>query len=288
MRLYRYSSPAGVGLAIETAPSDLRGVPADQLDPRTVVNPVADGLDGLARLAEVLSAGAPIDPDAVAFLPPVIDAGKVICVGLNYALHTQEAKMEQPEFPTLFLRASTSLVGHGQPLIAPRDSTMFDYEGELALVVGVAGRRIDRADALRHVAGYSVFNDGTARDWARRTSQWTPGKTIDDTGGFGPCLVTPDELPPGAAGLHIETRVNGQVVQSASTDMMLVDVCGLIEAISSIMTLLPGDVIVTGTPSGVGVARNPPLFLTDGDVCEVEVEGVGTLRNPIVAEAGQR
>ena len=287
MRFYRYSSSDGVGLGIETAPSELRGVSAAELDPRLVANPLADGLEGLVRLGEFLSAGPSVDRDAVVFLPPIDRPGKVVCVGLNYASHTEESKLVQPEFPTLFLRASTTLVGHGQPLMAPADSNMFDYEGELAVIVGEGGRHIKRGAALRHVAGYSVFNDATARDWARRTSQWTAGKNFDDTGGFGPCLVTAEEVPPGAAGLRIETRVNDEVVQSAATDQMLVDVAELIECISCVMTLEAGDVISTGTPAGVGAARRPPRFLTPGDVCEVEVDGVGRLRNPVAPEPAQ-
>lgn len=220
-------------------------------------------------------------------LPPLQRPPKIICVGLNFADHTSESQYQQPDYPTLFFRVATSLIAHEQPMIRPRvaDSEGLDFEGEIAVVLGKGGRHISKTDALSHVAGYSVFNDGSVREYQFKTPQWTVGKNFDGTGAFGPDLVTADELPPGVKGLRLETRLNGQVVQSASTDEMVFDVASLISIISEAITLEAGDVIVSGTPSGIGWARNPKLLMKSGDVCEVSVEKIGTLRNVIVDEA---
>jgi len=207
-------------------------------------------------------------------------------VGLNYADHTTESNYKQPDYPTIFLRCNTSLIAHGEPLVRPRVSHRFDYEGEMAVVVRRGGRHIAKGDALNHVAGYSIFNDGSVRDFQHRTPQWTLGKNFDGTGSFGPVLVTPDELPPGASGLHLTTRLNGTVVQSGNTRDLIFDVATLIAIISECMTLEAGDVLVTGTPAGVGHSRVPPLYMKAGDVCEVEIEGLGTLSNPVEEESG--
>lgn len=217
----------------------------------------------------------------VQWLAPVALPSKAIAVGLNYVDHAAEGKMDPPTYPVLFNRFPSSWVAHEQPLLRPHVSTQFDYEGELVVVIGRAGRYIDKSKALDHVAGYSIFNDGSIRDYQFKAPQWTPGKNFDDTGAFGPHFVTADELPPGCAGLKIETRLNGKVVQSATISDMVFPVARLVSILSSFMTLVPGDVIVTGTPAGVGVARKPPLFMRDGDVCEVEIEGIGVLVNPV-------
>jgi 2-keto-4-pentenoate hydratase/2-oxohepta-3-ene-1,7-dioic acid hydratase in catechol pathway len=209
----------------------------------------------------------------------------MICVGLNYRLHAAEGGFDLPTYPTLFVRFPTSFVGHNVPLVRPHASNQFDYECELALVIGKAGRHIPVADALNYVAGYSAFNDGSLRDYQFKAPQWTPGKNFDSTGSFGPVFVTSDELPPGGKDLKIETRVNGTVLQSSHTGDMVFDVPSLISIISEVMTLEPGDVISTGTPSGVGVSRKPQIFLKPGDVCEVTVEGIGTLSNPVMQES---
>lgn len=229
-------------------------------------------------------AAAVLDPDSVTFLPVVPRPGKIICVGLNYADHSAESGFKQPDYPTMFGRFSTSLIGHKAPLIRPVLSDQLDYEGEIAAVIGRGGRHIARASALDHVFGYSVFNEGSVREYQFKAPQWTVGKNFDGTGAFGPALVTADELPPGARGLKIETRLNGQTVQSATTDSMVFDVASLVSIISEAITLEPGDVIVTGTPAGVGAARKPPLFMKPGDICEVEVEGIGLLVNPVAQE----
>ncbi|MDX3895077.1 fumarylacetoacetate hydrolase family protein [Pusillimonas sp.] len=218
-------------------------------------------------------------------LPPLSRPPKIICVGLNYADHTAESPYEQPDYPTLFLRLHTSLVAHDQPIVRSKLSDSLDYEGEVAVVLGKGGRYISKENALDCVAGYSIFNDGSVREYQFKAPQWTVGKNFDATGGFGPDFVTADELPAGAKGLKIETRLNGKVVQSASTSDMIFDVATLISVISEAITLEAGDVIVSGTPAGIGWARDPKLLMRDGDVCEVMVEKLGTLRNPIVDEA---
>jgi len=221
---------------------------------------------------------------AVKYLPPIPNPPKILCVGLNYVDHAAESPYEMPKAPTMFLRVATTLVAHKQPLIAPKVSEQFDYEGEMVVVIGKRGRHIKAADALKYVAGYSIFNEGSVRDWQFRSPQWTMGKNFDGSGGFGPEIVTADELPPGGSGLQLKTRLNGQVLQNANTRDMAFDVTALIVEISTGITLEPGDIIVSGTPSGVGFARKPPVWMKNGDVCEIEIEKIGTLSNPIRAE----
>ena len=222
--------------------------------------------------------------DTIEFRPPFSRANKIICVGLNYRDHTDESGYKQPDYPTLFARFTTSFVGHLAPIVRPRVSEALDFEGELVAVIGRGGRHIAPCDALSHVGAYTVGLDGSVRDYQHRTPQWTVGKNFDRTGATGPVIVTADELPPGARGLRLETRLNGEVVQSSNTDRLIFDVATLICVISEAMTLLPGDLILTGTPAGVGHSRNPKLYMKPGDVVEVEIEGIGTLRNPIVDE----
>jgi 2-keto-4-pentenoate hydratase/2-oxohepta-3-ene-1,7-dioic acid hydratase in catechol pathway len=220
----------------------------------------------------------------VSFLPPISDAEKIICIGRNYAAHAKEGGAETPTYPEIFLRTNQSILGHGHPIIRPRCSDKLDFEGELVVVIGRTARHVEEQDALDYVAGYSIFNDATLRDYQRKSSQWTIGKNFDNTGGFGPWLVTPDELPPGATGLSIQTRLNDSIMQDANTSDLVFPIAKLIAQISECMTLVPGDIIVTGTPSGVGYARNPPVWMKPGDICEVSIEGVGVLSNPIVEE----
>ena len=234
------------------------------------------------RLHDLLSSALPaVDPATVTFLPPILKPPKIICVGLNYADHTQESPYEQPDYPTLFLRVSTSLIGHGAALERPLCSDSLDFEGELAVVLGSGGRHIGKDRALECVFGYSVFNDGSVRDYQFKSPQWTVGKNFDRTGAFGPYVVTADELPAGAKGLLLQTRLNGAVVQSANTDDMIHDVASLISTISEAITLQAGDVIVAGTPSGIGWARDPKLLMRHGDVVEVSIERIGALINPV-------
>ncbi|WP_245429527.1 fumarylacetoacetate hydrolase family protein [Mesorhizobium sp. DCY119] len=235
----------------------------------------------LAEVEEVLSSGLEIDTASVTFLPPFVGSSKMICVGLNYVDHSAETGFKVPDYPTVFPRFPSSLIGHLAPIIKPVSSDQLDYEGEVAVVLLQGGRYIPQSEALSHVLGYSIFNDASVRDFQLRTPQWTIGKNFDGTGAFGPSLVTADELPAGAAGLSITTRLNGAVVQKANTNDLVFSVAKLISDLSQTMTLEPGDAIITGTPAGVGAGRKPPLWMKDGDVCEVEVEGIGVLRNTV-------
>jgi 2-keto-4-pentenoate hydratase/2-oxohepta-3-ene-1,7-dioic acid hydratase in catechol pathway len=207
--------------------------------------------------------------------------GKIVCMGLNYADHAKEGGNARPEYPSFFMRGPSSLSSHQAPLIRPKVSNKLDYEAELAFVVGKRARNLNRENALDCIAGYSIFNDGSLRDYQRKTTQWTIGKNFDQTGGFGPWLVTPDELPKGAHGLQIQSRLNGSVMQNANTEDFLWDVAETIVLITECMTLEPGDVVITGTPAGVGYARTPPVFMKPGDICEIEIENIGILRNSI-------
>lgn len=235
--------------------------------------------------AALLSRARPLDPDAVQWATPVARPGKVVCLGLNYAAHAAEGGNAAPEYPSFFMRGATSLIAHGAPLVRPRVSDRLDFEAELAVVIGRRARHLAASDALAAVAGYACFNDGTLRDYQRRTAQWTIGKNFDGTGAFGPWLVPAAALPPGASGLKIESRLNGKVMQSDNTGHMIVTVAQALVLLSEVMTLEPGDVVAMGTPSGVGYARQPPVWMQPGDRIEVEIEGVGLLSNPVIQEA---
>ena len=215
---------------------------------------------------------------------PVEKPGKLICLGLNYSDHLAELTHEAPKFPILFMRGTTSLIAHGEPMICPSASETLDYEAELALVIGRKMRHVTPEQALHGVAGYTCFNDGSVREYQRHTIQWTMGKNFDGTGGFGPVFVTADELPPGASGLKIETRVNGEVRQTNNTKNMTFNVADSVSYMSRGMTLEPGDVIAMGTCSGIAAAFKPPKWLRAGDVVEVEIEGIGVLRNTVADE----
>ena len=226
-------------------------------------------------------------PLAAATLAPLVpEPGKIVCLGLNYYDHAKEGGREKPDYPWFFFRGASSLIAHGAAGVVPSVSSKFDYEAELAVVIG---RRVPRhtkeADALQYVFGYGCFNDRSVRDYQTRTPQWTIGKNFDGTGGFGPLLVSADELPPGAVGLKIQGRLNGEVMQDANTSDMIFSVAETIALLAEVLTLEPGDVIVMGTPAGVGQARTPPVWMKAGDRYEVEMERVGVLSNPIVDEA---
>jgi len=250
------------------------------------VDPLAILLDPKLRKAAeaAISSAKPVDADALRYALPMASIGKIICVGLNYADHAAESPYDRPAFPVFFLRTETGLVAHNAPIIRPLVSEHLDFEAEMVAVIGKGGRRIPQDRALDHVIAYSLFNDGSIRDWQFKGPQWTLGKNFDDTGPFGPFLVSADEVPPGGKGLRITTRLNGTIVQDANTDDLLFHIPELIARVSEAMTLNPGDILVTGTPAGVGFARKPPLFMKAGDICEVEVQGIGILRNPIVDE----
>jgi acylpyruvate hydrolase len=229
--------------------------------------------------------GETIALDSVELLALIPEPGKIICIGRNYAAHAAEGGVETPSYPEIFYRGKTSLLGHGQPIIRPKCSDKLDYEGEFVFVVGKKCRHATEENAFDYIAGYSLFNDATLRDYQRFSSQWTIGKNFDATGPFGPELVTSDELPEGLSGLTLTTRLNGEVMQNASIDDLVFPVKTLVKILSECMTLEPGDVVVTGTPAGVGYARKPPIWMKAGDIVEVSVDGLGTLRNSIIDEA---
>jgi 2-keto-4-pentenoate hydratase/2-oxohepta-3-ene-1,7-dioic acid hydratase in catechol pathway len=218
---------------------------------------------------------------SVKLLPPLFDPPRIWCVGVNYHDHRIETGRDPTEQPTIFTRTPQSQVGQGAPMAVPSISERMDYEAEIAIVIGKAGRNISEANALDHVAGYSCYNDVSIRDWQRHTSQWTPGKNFEGLGAFGPWLVTPDEMPAPEA-MRVIARLNGQMVQDALASDMIFSIPEIIVYLSTFTTLLPGDVIATGTPGGVGAKRTPPLWMKAGDVVEIEVAGVGILSNPIV------
>ncbi|MDE2373755.1 MAG: fumarylacetoacetate hydrolase family protein [Hyphomicrobiales bacterium] len=258
-------------------------VPADLAE---VLRANNGDLKPLADLAKRAPANARKPLSAIAYRLPVARPGKIICLGLNYLEHVKEGAQRDniPKFPTIFMRSRTSLVPHGAPIVRPLVTETLDYEAEMILVVGKRAKHLTAANALSCVAGYSCGNEGSVREFQRKTTQWDMGKNFDHTGGFGPWIVSADELPAGAKGLKIESRLNGQVMQSDNTDNMMFPVIEMLVYLTQGMTLEPGDIIFTGTPSGVGFARKPPVWMKNGDVCEIEIQGIGVLRNPIVDE----
>ena len=284
MRVVHFEKGGVPGIAADDG-SGWHGLTARESGfPGTLPELIGRGADLLRTGKELLLMHA-IDLDAVRILPPVPKPPKILCVGLNYDDHLEESGLKKPVYPEIFARFATSLIAHGEPIRQPPESSTLDYEAELAVVIGRGGRRIKRDRALDHVAGYSLFNDATIREFQLRTPQWTMGKNFDGTGAFGPWLVTSDALPPGAHGLRIQGRLNGRVMQESSTDKLIFNVSALIEMISVAISLEPGDVIITGTPGGVGAARKPPVFMQPGDVFEVEIERMGVLSNPVQRES---
>lgn len=248
---------------------------------RVTVLAGADDL-GVLLAGAAVSDGETLALDRVTLRPVVPHPGKILCIGLNYEAHRQETGRAPAGHPAVFTRWADTLVAHGAPLLKPAESEEFDYEGELAVIIGRAGRRIAAADALAHVAGFACFNDGSVRDWQRQNSQFTPGKNFPGTGGFGPELVTPDLFGPLGA-QRVQTRLDGQLVQDQPVSDMIWDVPAIIAYVSTFTALSPGDVIATGTPGGVGSRREPPIWLTPGSTVEISITGLGTLRNPVVA-----
>lgn len=284
MRFVHFVEGSCKGLGIEQA-GVLRGLNENEAGyPGALQDLLNAGAGALKAAYERLSDARLLDPSKIRYLPPLERPGKIVCVGLNYADHTKESPYEQPSYPTFFPRFASSLIGHGEPIIRPRVSEQLDFEGELAVVIGTGGRHISKDRALEHVAGYAIFNEASIRDYQFKSPQWTIGKNFDATGAFGPTFVSADELPPGASGLNLVTRLNAAVVQQGNTADMIFGVADLIAILSEAVTLEPGDVIVTGTPAGIGWARRPPLFMKPGDLCTVEIEGLGTLSNPIADE----
>lgn len=237
----------------------------------------------LAGVVDAKSAATAVPVSKVKWLPVIPNPDKILCVGLNYETHRKETGRAEVEHPTIFSRYANSQTGHLQPIVRPRVSTHLDFEGELAVIIGKAGRYISRTDAMDYVVGYSCYNDGSIRDFQRHTHQFTPGKNFPDTGAFGPWMMTPDELGP-LGELKLETRLNGQIMQEARIKQMIFDIPRQIEYCSTFTRLEPGDVIVSGTPGGVGARREPPLWMKPGDVVEIEVERLGVLRNVVTDE----
>ena len=284
MRLFRFGAAEGprVGLLQAGRVHDLTAL-APAL--RDVVDWLAMPADDRAALLRRAAEAPAHELATLHLLTPLARPGKLVCLGLNYLDHAAEGGHKAPEYPAFFMRGTTSLLAPGKALMRPRCSDKLDYEAELAVVIGRVARHRTQGDALECVGGYSIFNDGTLRDYQRRSSQWTIGKNFDATGPFGPWLVTPDELPPGAAGLRIQSRLNGQVMQDSNTRLMITSVAQAIQLLSECLTLEVGDVIAMGTPAGVGYARMPPVFMRAGDRIEIEIENIGVLSNPVEDEA---
>jgi 2-keto-4-pentenoate hydratase/2-oxohepta-3-ene-1,7-dioic acid hydratase in catechol pathway len=279
--LYRRDGRASLGALKGTV---LYGAKAGDHAPADLQALIAAGPHALEEAYNGLLQGEEIDPGGIEYLPPLPFPEKIVCVGLNYKDHASETGFEAPKYPALFGRFPSSLIGHQAPIVRPNVSNQLDYEGELVAVIGKPGRGIPVERALEHVAGYSIFNDASIRDYQFKSAQWMIGKNFDSTGAFGPVFVSAEELAAGAKGLRVKTRLNGAELQNASTDDMIFDVATQVSLLSDAMLLKPGDVIVTGTPSGVGLARKPQLFMKPGDVCEVEIEGIGLLSNPVVQQ----
>ncbi len=280
MRIVHFEAVGVPGIAADEGSGWHGLTQRDSGFPGTLPELIAQGAD-LLRIGRSLGQSPAIDLSTVRLLPPVPVPPKILCVGLNYDDHLEESGLKKPAYPEIFARFATSLIAHQDPIRRPRESIALDYEAELAVVIGKPGRRIPQEQALDHVAGYSLFNDASVRDFQLRTPQWTMGKNFDATGSFGPWLVTPDAVPPGARGLRIQGRLNGRVMQDARTDQLIFSVQSLIEMISVAISLERGDVIITGTPGGVGAARKPPVFMKPGDIFEVEIEKLGVLTNTV-------
>jgi acylpyruvate hydrolase len=285
MRFISFKSSDGLGLAVRAAGGGYRGLTDGQPGfPGELHQILAAGPAALKGAGEVLKRGGPIDIETIEYRPPITQPGKIICIGLNYVDHSVESGFKPPEYPAVFVRFSSTLVAHQAAIVKPRLSDQLDYEGEMVAIVGKAGRHIAKKSALEHIAGYSLFNDASVRDFQFKSTQWTIGKNFDATGAFGPEFISADELPPACKGVRFETQLNGQVLQKASIDDLIFDVPALVSILSEAMTLSPGDIIITGTPGGVGFARKPPLWMKPGDVCVISSEQLGTLCNPIRAE----
>ena len=234
----------------------------------------------LADLAASLGQDTDFALSEITYLPTITNPDKILCVGLNYKDHQEETGRGGEDNPTIFVRFAAAQMGHGAKMIRPRESQSLDYEGEIALIIGKAGRRIAQSDWLDHIAGFSCYNDGSVRDYQRHTSQFTPGKNFTGTGGFGPWMMTADEVGD-LDEIEITTRLNGEVMQNAKSNLLVFGFAELVAYCSTFTDLVPGDVIVTGTPGGVGAARNPPVFMDEGDVIEIQIDPIGTLRNDV-------
>lgn len=277
---YQYNGKNSFGAVVGDRVVDLGeayGARAPDLKALIAADLVADAA------AKVAAAKATLPLSEVKLQPVIPNPGKIFCIGLNYGEHIRETGKEVTEKPVIFLRVADSQLAHGEDIVRPRVSERLDYEGEIAIVIGKGGRHISEADSWSHIAGYSCYNDGSVRDWQLHTSQWGPGKNFWKTGAFGPWMVTADEIAPDQK-MTLITRLNGQELQRATTDMMVHSIPRQIAYISAFIPLEAGDVIVTGTPGGVGNKRTPQIFMKPGDVCEIEVDAIGVLRNGICDE----
>ncbi len=290
MRLVTFSHDGATRLgAVRTTNGRQTVVDLHSVEPRSPSDMLAfleGGEETLGLAREALNrapSAADLDLSAVTLKAPIPNPSKIICIGLNYRDHAAESQQEVPAYPTVFAKYPSCLVGSGAAIVLPRISSQVDYEGELAVVIGRRARQVAEADALSYVGGYAPFNDVSVRDYQMRTSQWTIGKTFDTHGPMGPALVTADEVPDPQA-LNIRVSIGDEALQSANTAQMIFPVAHLIAYLSAVMTLEPGDIIATGTPSGVGAARTPPRFLRPGETVRVEIEGLGVLENPVVAQ----
>ncbi len=289
MKIVGFTTDAGLRLGIV---EDEQVVDLQAVEPRlpgdlaAVLSHYAGDLSPLADLVRKAPASARRPLAGITYALPVARPGKIICLGLNYLEHVKEGRYADnlPKFPTLFARGLNSLVAHQQPLIRPLLSETFDYEAEMVVVIGKRAKHMTLENALSCVAGYTCGNEGSIREFQRHTTQWHMGKNFDHSGSMGPWVVTADELPAGGKGLKIESRINGKVMQSDNTSNMMFPVAETIVYATQGITLEPGDVLFTGTPSGVAHARKPPAWMRHGDVCEIEIEGIGVLRNPIADE----
>jgi 2-keto-4-pentenoate hydratase/2-oxohepta-3-ene-1,7-dioic acid hydratase in catechol pathway len=250
---------------------------------------MAADADLQARAASLSDLGAAIKVSDITPALPIEKPGTIICLGLNYIEHIKEGGYDIPDYPALFMRGRNSVMAAGAPLVRPTCSHDLDYEAELMIIIGKGGRHIAQADAHDHIFGYTVFNDGSVRDYQRKTHQWTPGKNFDNTGAIGPFVVTPDEVPEGAKGLKIESRVGSEILQSSNTENMIWSAAHAIAIISEYTTLEAGDHIALGTPPGVGHAKKPnPRWLVPGEIVDIEIEGIGICSNPIVDEVDMK
>ncbi len=282
MRLVAFKGTDGSRIGVVEGDKVIDLTAVDASAPRSISAAIReDQFAEIEAIAKRADANSLLNYDDLHFEVPIENPGKILCLGLNYMDHVSEGPFNKPDFPAIFMRTTTSMVAHGQPIIRPLQSETMDYEAELALIIGKKSRHLTAENALAAIAGYSCFNDGSVREYQRHTIQWTMGKNFDQTGPFGPVLVTPDELPDGAKGLDISCRLNGETVQSSNTDMMIFPVIETLVYITEGLTLEPGDVVLMGTPSGVGHARKPPLWMRDGDTVEIDIEGIGVLRNPV-------
>jgi 2-keto-4-pentenoate hydratase/2-oxohepta-3-ene-1,7-dioic acid hydratase in catechol pathway len=287
MRLVTFQGQSGpaIGVRLGDKVIDLSKAALDL--PRDMIGLLEGGESSLAKAkaaANNAADDAKVDMSSVKLLVPIARPGKIVCIGRNYTAHAAEGGAETPTYPEVFYRGSTTLIAQGEPIIRPKCSDKLDFEAELVVVIGKLAKHVAEADAGAYIAGYSLFNEGTLRDYQRKSSQWTVGKNFDNTGPFGPEIVTSDEVPEGAKGLRIQSRLNGQLMQDANTDDLVFTIHNLIYRLTECMTLEPGDIIVSGTPAGVGYARTPPVFMKPGDIIEIEVDGIGVLTNTIEDE----